>query len=120
LKEAISRLDMVPESRHAELETLPVSSSALAAVAVVPQSDLDDMDVVKPAKGVAQSPSTQSSDILDNDVSDLGCDAFATAPDKNSSIRTIHLEGGVEISNEQRAQVVTTSPKRAGGKAHAA
>jgi hypothetical protein len=121
LDEVVSRiLDLVPECRHVELKTLPVSSSALAVVAVVPQSELDDKDAVKPAKADAQSPSIESSDILDNDVSDLGCDAFATAPDKKSSIQTVHLDGGVEISSEQRTQVETTSPKRAGGNAHAA
>jgi hypothetical protein len=121
LEEVISRrLDLVPECRHAELETVPVSSSALAAAAVAPKSDLDDKDAVKPAKAVAQSPSIQLSDIPGNDVSDLACDPFATAADKNSSIQTVHLEGGVEISSEQRTQVETTSPKRAGGNAHAA
>jgi hypothetical protein len=121
LDEVITRiLDLVPELRHTELETAPVSSSDLAAATLVPNSVLDGEYAVRSAKAVARSPSIQSSEILDNDVSDLGCDAFATAPDKDSSIRTVHLEDGVEISNEQRAQVGTTSPKRAGGKAHAA
>jgi hypothetical protein len=44
-----------------------------------------------------------------------------TAPDKKKpSIQTVHLEGGVEISGEQRTQVEAASPKRAGGNAHAA
>jgi hypothetical protein len=123
LDEVITRiLDLLPESRHAELETVPVSSSTLSAAVVAPKSDPDDSSDAKPAKAVAQSLSIQSSEILDNDVTDLGCDAFATAPDKakDTSIQTVHLEGGVEITNEQRAQVETASPKRAGGKAHAA
>jgi hypothetical protein len=121
LDEVITKIqDLVPELRHAELETAPVSSSTLAATTVVPKSDLDGECAVKSTKAVARSTSIQSSNILDNDVTDLGCDAFATAKDKDSSIRTVHLEGGVEISNEQRAQVEITSPKRAGGKAYAA
>jgi hypothetical protein len=118
LYEVISRiLDLVPELRHVKLETLPVSSSALAAAAVAPQSDLDDKDAFKPAKAVAQSPSIQLSDIPGNDVSDLGCDAFAKSLDKNSSGQ---LEDDSKISSEQRTQAKVTPPKRAGGKAHAA
>jgi hypothetical protein len=118
LDEVISMiLDLVSELRHDELETLPVSSSALAVVAVVPQSELDDKDAVKPAKADAQSPSIESNEIRGNDVSDLRCDAFAKSLDKNSSV---HLEGDSKISSVQRTQVETTSPKRAGGKAHAA
>jgi hypothetical protein len=127
LEEVLSRiLDLVPELRHVELETEPVSSSALAAAGNrtslktpdVPKSGLTDKDAVKPVKAVAQSPSIQLSDIPDNDVSDLGCDTCATALDKNSSI---HLEGGGKISSEQRTQfIATTLLARAGGKAHAA
>jgi hypothetical protein len=118
--------DSVPELRHVELETEPASSSTLAAVGyctnldtpIVPKSGLTDKDA-------AQSPSIPLSDIPlsdtpDNGVSDLGCDALATAKDKNSVIQTVHLEGGGEISCEQRSQVETTSPKRSGGNAHAA
>jgi hypothetical protein len=121
LDEVISMiLDLVPESRQAELETAPVSSSTLSTVVIPPKSDLDNDSDAKPAKAVAESPSIQSSEILDNDVTDLECEAFAKPPDKDTVIQTVHLEDGVEITNEQRAQVGTTSPKRAGGKAHAA
>lgn len=122
LDEVISRiLDLMPELRHFELETVPVSSSTLAVVGyctslktpVVPRSDLNDKVAVKPAKAVIPL-----SDTPDDDVSDLGCDDFATALDKNDSC--VHLEGGGKISSEQRTHVETTSPKRAGGKAHAA
>jgi hypothetical protein len=125
LDEVISRiLDLFPELRHdVELETEPASSSTLAAAGscnstsfdttIVPKSGLTDKDT-------AQSPSIPLSDSPDNGVSDLECDAFATAKDKDSVIQTVHVEGGGEISCEQRSQVETTSPKRAGTNAHAA
>jgi hypothetical protein len=117
LDQVISRiLDLVPELRHVEPETVPVSSSALAASAIVPKFGQNNKDAVEPDKADAQSPSIQWSDIMDNGVSDLRCGDFATAPDNNSSIQTVHLECGGEITCEQRTPEETTSPKRAGGK----
>jgi hypothetical protein len=46
-------------------------------------------------------------DASGNDLPDIGCVAFATAPDKNSSIQTIRLEGDGKISGEQRTQIDT-------------
>jgi hypothetical protein len=115
-------MDSVPELKHAELEGVPAASSVSATVGyctspktpIVPKSDMIDKDA-------ALSPPIQLSGIPDNDVSDLGCVVSTTAPDKKKpSIQTVHLEGGIEISSEQRTQVETTSPKRAGGNANAA
>jgi hypothetical protein len=134
-------MDSVPDLRHVKLERVPVAPSALATAEscnstslktpIVPTCALTDKDATQspsiPLNDIplSDSPSIPLNDIPlsdtpDNGVSDLGCDAFATAKDKNSVIQTVHLESGGEISSEQRSQVETTSPKRAGGKAHAA
>jgi hypothetical protein len=85
----------VHDVKHIKMEKVPISAGSCNSTSletpIVPKSTLD------------------------SGVSDLGCDAFATAKDKNSVIQTVHLEGGGEISCEQRSQV-----KRAGTNAHAA
>jgi hypothetical protein len=102
----------VHDVKHIKMEKVPISAGSCNSTSletpIVPKSGLTDKDA-------AQSPSIPLSDTLDSGVSDLGCDAFATAKDKNSVIQTVHLEGGGEISCEQRSQV-----KRAGTNAHAA
>jgi hypothetical protein len=122
----------VPDLRHVKLErVVPVSSSALETAVyctslpktpIVPQSGLTDRDAMKLAEAVAQSPSIPLIDIPGN-LSDDGCDAFATtALDKNSSIQRVRLEGNHDkpTSGEQRSRNETSLRERAGGRAHAA
>jgi hypothetical protein len=124
----------VPDLSHVKLERVPVTSSALArfvspsalaaagyctslTTPIAPKSGLTHKDSIKLAETVSQSPSIQLSDIPDNDLSDLGCDTFATVVDRNSSI---NLEGDGKISGKQRTPIATTLLARAGGNAHAA
>jgi hypothetical protein len=87
----------------------------------VPNSGLTDGDPIKLATALAQSPSIQCIDILlGDDLSDLGCVAFANALEKNTSIQTIRVECNGKICGENRSLVDATLRKRAGGRAHAA
>jgi hypothetical protein len=114
----------VPDLSHVKLERVPVTSSALARFCtnlktpIVSKSGLIDTDAITLAEAVAKSPSIELIGIPDNDLSDLGCEAFATAVDKE--ISSIHLEGDGNMSGEQRTLIETALRKRAGGKAHAA
>lgn len=118
----------VPDLMHVKLENVPISSSALASAGYcttlktlsLPNSGLTDKDAIKLAKAVAQIPSIQMVDISGNDLSDLGCMAFATALKKNTSIQTIRFDGNGKISGEKRSVLETSLSRRAGGRAHAA
>jgi hypothetical protein len=80
-------LDSVPDLSYVKLEETPASSSAVAAVGyctslktatpIVPNSSPTEKDAIKLAEAVAQSSSIQLNDIP-GDLSDVGCDAFAT------------------------------------------
>jgi hypothetical protein len=113
-------LESIPESEYVEVEKVPASSSALTAgsstnmaIPIVPESNLADMDTVKLTDTAVQSPSI---DLID----DPGCDPFAKALDKNSSIQNDRIEGSGKISGKQRSQIEKTLRDRAGGNAHAA
>jgi hypothetical protein len=119
-------LDLIPELGDDELEKVPVPSSALAAAGscagletpIAPKSGVADKDAIVFAEAVVQSPSIQFIDL--SDLSDLGCIDFASALDKNSSIKTIHLEGSGKISGEQRTLIDTAFRRRSGGGTRAA
>ena len=84
----------VPNLTLIKLEKTPVTASALATAAyynslktlLVPNSSLTDKDAIKLAQTVTQSASIQLIDITGNDLTDLGCVAFLTALNKNTSI----------------------------------
>jgi hypothetical protein len=53
---------------------------------IVNRSGLTDKDAITLAEAVAQSPSIELIDASGHHLPDIGCMAFATAPDDNSSI----------------------------------
>jgi hypothetical protein len=111
-------LDTVPDLSHIKIEKVPVFCTGLKTP-IVPQSGLTDKDTITHAEDVAQSPSIELIDASGHDLSEIGCVAFASAPDKNSSVETIR-EGNGKISCEQRNLIESALRERAGGRAHAA
>jgi hypothetical protein len=118
----------VPYLHLVKLEKAPVSSSALAGASycaslktvLVPNSSLGDKDAVELAKAVSASPSIELVDISGNDISDLGCVAFLDALKKNTSVKTIRLEGNGKISGSHLTLMETALVDRAGGMTQAA
>jgi Leucine-rich repeat (LRR) protein len=118
----------VTDLKILELENVPISASALASVGyctylktvAFPNSNLTDEDASVLATAVTQSGSIELIDLSGNDLSDLGCIAFASALVKNTSIKSIRLEGNGKISGDVRTQIETTLLERAGGNAQAA
>jgi hypothetical protein len=108
-------LDSVPGLSHIKIEKAPVCCKTR----IVPKSGPTDEDAITLTEAVDQSPSIELIDASGNDLPDIGYVAFATAPDNNSSIKTIR-EGNGKMSGEQRTLVETALRRLAVGRAHAA
>jgi hypothetical protein len=100
-------LDSVPDLSHVKIKKVPVS----VKTPIVPKSGLTDKDAITPAEAVARIPSIELTDASGHDLPDIGCVAFATAPDNNFS--------NDMISGEQRT-LKTAFRELAGGRAQTA
>jgi hypothetical protein len=104
-------LKSVTDLNHVKIKKVPVSCTDLKTP-IVPQSSLTDKDAIPLAEAFARSPSMELTGASSHDSSDIGCDAFATAPGENFSNRI--------ISVEQRTLIETALRKRLGGRAQTA
>jgi hypothetical protein len=102
-------LDSVPDLSHVKIKKVPVSCTDVKTP-IVPKSGLTDTDAITLAEVVARSPSIELTEASGHDLPDIGCVAFATAPDKNFS----------SGSAEQRTLIETAFRERAGGRAQTA
>jgi hypothetical protein len=92
-----------------------ISTSALVSVGyctylktvAFPNSNVTDTDASVLAKTITQSGSIEMIDLPGNDLSDLGCIAFASALENNASTKSLRLEGNGKISGEQPIQIET-------------
>jgi Leucine-rich repeat (LRR) protein len=118
-------LATVTDLKVLKLQNVPISTSTLASVGfcthlktvAFPNSNLTDKDASVLANAFTQSDSIELIDLSGNDFSDLGCIAFASALAKNTSIKSIRLEGNGKISGEQRIHIDTALLERAEGNA---
>jgi Ran GTPase-activating protein (RanGAP) involved in mRNA processing and transport len=129
LNQVVSMLFVtVPDLHVVQLEKLPITTSALATAGyctslrqlLLPNSNLNDKDATFIADAIAKNPVLEVIDLSANDLSDIGCVAFANALQKNTSIREIKLGGNGNISSATKSQIETTLRNRDGGSAQAA